>query len=76
MPLCLVLVKLCCRSEVVPSEGHRVDLLEMSLAKCNSNSCREGESQGKRPQWSLHLHREQQGPVLLLASSVLGHYLP
>lgn len=66
----------CCRSEVFPSEGHRLDLLEMSLAKCNIKSCREREKQGGKALWSSHLPREQQGPVLFLASSVLGHYLP
>lgn len=39
----------CCRSGVVPSEGHRRDPLEMSLAKCNVNSCREGGKQAKSP---------------------------
>lgn len=61
----------CCRSGVVPSEGHRRDPLEMTLAKCNVNSCREGGKQAKSP-LELALAQGAAEPGVIISQQCAG----
>lgn len=57
---------------VVSSEGHRRDLLETSLPKCNANSCREGKKWGeKAPLEFTHKH-DAVKPGVIISQQCLG----
>lgn len=55
----------------MPSEGHRRDPLEMSLAKCNVNSCREWGKQAKSP-LELALAQGAAEPGVIISQQCAG----